>query len=197
MSKIVNEHATPEQHPDDAAVDRFAASMKAKLAKSRAKGRSGWEDKSLCSAEYLSELLRGHVDKGDPVDVANFCMMLQQRGEGIAAPAQQVEWRTTAVMLEQANAGCRLKPGERIGIVDGFAYPVGYQYVPDRSVKPVEDDGVNRVGFTRVNIPYQGIVDPFLTTDVQLGDKFWFVMKPREVRSLRYVWEYPDFPAGE
>ena len=105
MSKIVNEHATPEQHPDDAAVDRFAEAMKAKLAKSRAKGRSGWEDKSLCSAEYLSELLRGHVDKGDPVDVANFCMMLQQRGEGIAAPAQQVEWRTTAVMLEQANAG--------------------------------------------------------------------------------------------
>ena len=56
--------------------------MKAKLAKSREKGRSGWEDKSLCSAEYLSELLRGHVDKGDPVDVANFCMMLPQRGAG-------------------------------------------------------------------------------------------------------------------
>lgn len=31
----------PVQHPDDAAVDRFAKVMKAKLAKSRAKGRAG------------------------------------------------------------------------------------------------------------------------------------------------------------
>ena len=99
--------------------------------------------------------------------------------------------------VEPVKASCRLKPGERIGIVDGFAYPIGYQYVPYKHVKSVGDDGVNRIGFTRVNIPYQGIVDPFLTTDVQLGDKFWFVMKPREVRSLRYVWEAEGFPAGE
>lgn len=79
------------QHPDDAAVDRFAAAMKAKLAKSREKGRGGWEDKAQCSAEYLSELLRGHVEKGDPVDVANFCMMLQQRGEGIQATDSECE----------------------------------------------------------------------------------------------------------
>ena len=77
----------PVQHPDDAAVDAFAAAMKAKLAKARAKGRGGWDDKAQCSQQYLSDLLRGHVDKGDPVDVANFCMMLSLRGEGIAAPA--------------------------------------------------------------------------------------------------------------
>ena len=76
------------QHPDDAAVDAFAVAMKAKLAKARAKGRGGWDDKAQCSQQHLSDLLRGHVDKGDPVDVANFCMMLSQRGEGIApAPA--------------------------------------------------------------------------------------------------------------
>lgn len=79
------------QHPDDVAVDLFATTMKSKLALARAKGRGGWDDKSQCSAEYLSRLLRGHVDKGDPVDVANFCMMLSQRGEGIApAPASDV-----------------------------------------------------------------------------------------------------------
>ena len=99
--------------------------------------------------------------------------------------------------VEPVTAGKPLKPGERIGIVDGFAYPVGYQYVPDKHVKSVGDDGVNRVGFTCVHVPYKGIVDPFLTTDVQLGDKFWFVMKPREVRSLRHVWEAEGFPAGE
>lgn len=132
MSKIVNEHATPEQHPDDAAVDRFAASMKAKLAKSRAKGRGGWEDKTQCSAEYLSELLCGHVEKGDPVDVANFCMLLQQRGESIAAaPAQgqQVEWRTTAVMLEQANAGLAQLNGKLRAELSALkAHPEAYQF---------------------------------------------------------------------
>ena len=99
--------------------------------------------------------------------------------------------------VEPVAAGCRMKPGDRIGIIDGFAYPVGYQYIPDKDIKSVGDDGVNRIGLMRVNVPYQGIVDPFLTTDVQLGDKFWFVMKPREVRSLRHVWEAEGFPAGE
>lgn len=68
-------------HPDDAAVDRFAAAMKAKLASARAKGRSGWEDKAQCQQESLALDLRKHVHKGDPVDVANFAMMLHQRGE--------------------------------------------------------------------------------------------------------------------
>lgn len=71
------------QHPDDAAVDRFAAAMKAKLAKKRAEGRGGWDDPGQCTVEYLSELLHGHVRKGDPVDVGNLAMMLHQRGSGI------------------------------------------------------------------------------------------------------------------
>ena len=99
--------------------------------------------------------------------------------------------------VEPVIASRQLKPGERIGIVDGYAYPVGYRYIPVKNPEPVEDDGVNRVGFTRVNIPYQGIVDPFLTTDVQFGDKFWFIMKPREVRSLRHVWEAEGFPPSD
>ncbi|MBV7427309.1 MULTISPECIES: hypothetical protein [unclassified Acidovorax] len=68
-------------HPDDAAVDRFAAAMKAKLASARAKGRGGWENKDQCQQEDLALDLRKHVNKGDPVDVANFAMMLHQRGE--------------------------------------------------------------------------------------------------------------------
>jgi len=41
-----------------------------------------------------------------------------------------------------------------------------------------------------------GIVDPFLPRPVAPGEKFWFIMKPRMVRSLRHVWEHPDFPEG-
>lgn len=71
-------------HPDDLAVDRFAAAMKAKLARKRAEGRGGWEDREQCSSWFLSRLLREHVDKGDPLDVGNLAMMLHQRGERIA-----------------------------------------------------------------------------------------------------------------
>lgn len=74
-----------DQHPDDLAVDAFAAAMKAKMAEARAKGRGGWEDPTQCSADDLVRMLRDHVEKGDPRDVANFCMMLHQRGEAIAA----------------------------------------------------------------------------------------------------------------
>jgi len=84
----------PEAHPDDLAVDRFANAMKAKLAKKRADGRGGWEDPD-CSEAILSRLLREHVEKGDPLDVGNFAMMLHQRGERIAQPEAQepVMWR--------------------------------------------------------------------------------------------------------
>ncbi|MBN5129372.1 hypothetical protein JY420_03420 [Stenotrophomonas maltophilia] len=74
-----------DQHPDDLAVDAFAAAMKAKMAEARAKGRGGWEDPAQCTDEDLSRMLREHVEKGDARDVANFCMMLHQRGEAIAA----------------------------------------------------------------------------------------------------------------
>lgn len=67
------------QHPDDIAVDRFAAAMKAKMAKSRAKGRGGWDDEAQCSMDTLARLLIEHVAKGDPVDIGNLAMMLHQR----------------------------------------------------------------------------------------------------------------------
>lgn len=69
-------------HPDDAAVDRFAAALKEKLAIARGKGRSGWEN--MDPAE-LSLMLREHVEKGDPRDVANFCMFLWALGEPIGS----------------------------------------------------------------------------------------------------------------
>lgn len=76
--------ADKQAEADDNAVDRFAAAMKAKMAKSRLKGRSGWDDATQCSTLALSELLWEHVGKGDPVDVANFAMMLNSRGAAIA-----------------------------------------------------------------------------------------------------------------
>lgn len=67
------------------AVKRLAIAMEDKLDKKADEGRGGWSDKSQCSQEDLSLMLRNHVEKGDPVDVANFCMMLFNRGERILA----------------------------------------------------------------------------------------------------------------
>lgn len=94
---------------DNAAVDRFAAAMKGKLAVAREKGRGGWHDKADCSQEALSSMLRAHVEKGDPRDVANFCMMLHQRGEAIlpalsadkAGPDDAVERAARALYASQ------------------------------------------------------------------------------------------------
>jgi len=71
------------QHIDDQGVDKLSEAMKAKLKQKRSDGRRGWQNKSECTAEDLSNMLRAHVEKGDPVDVANFCMMLHYRGERI------------------------------------------------------------------------------------------------------------------
>ena len=86
-------------HADDYAVNRFSVVMKAKLGRKRSEGRHGWNDKQQCSQKFLSDLLRAHVEKGDPVDVANFAMMLQQRGEAILPAPREVTVQEAAVLL--------------------------------------------------------------------------------------------------
>lgn len=76
--------------------------------------------------------------------------------------------------VEPVIAGHNLKTGEHIGIKDGKA--VSHKYVRNHDVKLV------------------GVVDPFLLGGVQEGDKFWLVVYPRQITSLRHVWAHPDFP---
>lgn len=55
------------------AIERLEAAMVSKMHKKADEGRSGW---SIASPEHISTLLIESVSKGDPVDVANYCMML-------------------------------------------------------------------------------------------------------------------------
>jgi hypothetical protein len=73
--------------------------------------------------------------------------------------------------VEPVVAGETLYAGEHIGIVNG------------RAIKRAKK--------------HLGIVDPFLNEPVERGQKFWLVVFPRQITSLRHVWSHPDFPESE
>jgi hypothetical protein len=96
------EHGLYVAYGDDAAVDLFANAMKAKMAASRAKGRSGWHAPEDCPTERLQGMLIEHLAKGDPVDIGNFAMMLWNRGERVAAP-EAPAWDVIALAVDEAE----------------------------------------------------------------------------------------------
>lgn len=97
--------ASPDVHVDDHCIRQFAKTMSDKMAASRAKGRSGWDDANQCSVDHLRSCLYDHLDKGDPVDVANFCMMLHHRGASTCSNTLSPDVQALVDALEPFAAG--------------------------------------------------------------------------------------------
>ena len=67
-----------DHNADYMLVQLTSLEMSKKLAKKRTEGRSGWYGAG-CDNEYLFELLKDHIDKGDMIDVMNFAAMIYVR----------------------------------------------------------------------------------------------------------------------
>lgn len=74
------------------------------------------------------------------------------------------------IAVEPAIAAEKLFPGQDVGL---------------------NVDGKGRAG--RCDNPV-GIVDPYLRNFVTEGQRFWLLVYPRQITSLRHVWSHPNFP---
>ncbi len=76
------------------------------------------------------------------------------------------------IAVAPVEAAEQLRPGQRVGLLaDGRA-----------SGKPY--------------VAVLGIVDPFLETEVQPGQRFWLWLTPYTITSLRHEWTHPAFEKG-
>lgn len=77
-----------DSRADAVGCDRFMVAMKEKLRTKAAEGKYGWNNPDVCSLDELQHWLREHIEKGDPVDIANYCMMIWNRSRHLAPEGQ-------------------------------------------------------------------------------------------------------------
>lgn len=81
VSTMIREfEAAYDWSTQDAAIDKFAAKMKAKLRKAAPERGHGWIDPKEVTQKRFNTMLRSHVRKGDPVDVGLLAMMMEHHG---------------------------------------------------------------------------------------------------------------------
>lgn len=74
------------------------------------------------------------------------------------------------IAMAPVVAGCKLLPGDDIGFIESNQLTVGRRC--DKCI---------------------GIADPFLKSPIKEGDRFWMLLYPNTISSLRHEWEHPAF----
>lgn len=114
----------------------------------------------------------------------------------MTVPAYEKHSTTTDAL---DTLGSKIGPGEKRDAIHLAVEPAIAGPIPLSAGTNVMFDPA-----TGIAVPCQkgsgavGIVDPFLENTVFEGERFWLVVYPREIASLRHVWEHPSFaPSGE
>lgn len=74
------------------------------------------------------------------------------------------------IAVAPVTAAARLAPGQHVGLI--------------------QEGNLELAGPCERTI---GIVDPFLTADVEPGQRFWLVLYPNSITGLRHIWTHPTF----
>ncbi len=85
--------------------------------------------------------------------------------------------------------GTLIGPNEKRDAIHLAVEPV----IAGHDLRPGDDVRITSKGTACHGPNPVGIVDPFLKTPVKQGQRFWLVVYPRQITSLRHVWSHPAF----
>ncbi|MNZ12911.1 Helix-turn-helix domain protein [compost metagenome] len=95
------------REPDADSVAAFAEKMRERMLAAGEAGRTGWQDAEL--DDLWLALVRALAD-GSPVDVANYCMMIEERGDQLSGALER--WSGRVLWERRDQDYCRLIESE-------------------------------------------------------------------------------------